>query len=437
VKLCRQSRKLILMMAALVATVLLGGTADAGGQAYRVIYDFGQKCPSPSWPVGIPAVAKNGDLYGVTEGGGGCNGSAIYKLTAPQTRGGAWTETVLYEYTGNTEFPVSLVIDKDGTLYGTGEGPSTRGFIFRLTPPISGHGPWTYQTLYTFQSSADGDAPQGNLVFDAKGNLYGATQAGGELSCGQNGGCGTVFELKRPSKRGGKWRFSVLHTFTGIPDGIQPFAGVTFDQKGNLYGTTNWGGPLGSGAVYRLTPPAKKGQSWTETVLYSFAQDGPRGSHPEGPVILDGSGNVYGTTAFGGDANCQGGFGCGVVFELSPPAQKGGAWTDATLHVFQGGNDGIDPSGYMLFDSKGNLYGTAQVGGAGNGGIVYRLKPPAQKGGAWTETVLHAFTGSNGDGNQPASGLTWGKWNYLYSVTAEGGSACQAPGCGTAFELHP
>src|SRR5579864_9298503 len=173
----RKQSGVVLTLATLIAIVLLGSTADA--QAYRVIYDFGQKCPSPSWPVGIPAVAKNGDLYGVTEGGGGCNGSAIYKLTAPQTRGGAWTETVLYEYTGNTEFPVSLVIDKDGALYGTGEGPGIRGFIFRLTPPISGHGPWTYQTLYTFKSNADGSGPEGNLVFDAEGNLYGATELAG------------------------------------------------------------------------------------------------------------------------------------------------------------------------------------------------------------------------------------------------------------------
>ena len=435
-ELCRQSRKLILMMAALVAIVLLGGAANARGQAYRVIYDFGYISSDGWFPVGIPALAKNGDLYGVTHSGGTYNWGTVYKLTAPRTRGGTWIKTILYDFPSNSqEYPASVVIGEDGALYGTGAGPSIRGFIFRLTPPSSGDGPWMYQTLYTFQSSADGNGPEGNLVFDAAGNLYGATQAGGDLSCGQNGGCGTVFELKRPTKSGGKWRFSVLHTFTGIPDGIQPFAGVTFDQKGSLYGTTNWGGPLGSGAVYRLTPPAKKGQSWTETVLYSFAQDGPRGSHPEGPVIFDGSGNLYSTTAFGGDANCQGGFGCGAVFELSPPAKKGGAWTDATLHAFQGGSDGTDPSGYMAFDSKGNLYGTTQVGGAGNGGIVYGLKPPAHKGGAWTETVLHGFTGSNGDGSLPASGLTWGKWNYLYGVTGEGGTGCQA--CGTAFELQP
>jgi len=432
VKLRRQSRKVIFMLAALVAIVLLGGAVNARGQSYRVIYDFGRTSADGWFPAAVPAVAKNGDLYGVTVSGGTHNSGTVFKLTAPQSRGGTWTESVLYDFPGgNHEFPTSVVVDKDGTLYGTGGGSDSRGFIFRLTPPGPGTDSWRYDLLYTLANSSDGSAIQGNLTLDTEGNLYDATELGGNPSCY----CGTVFELKRPTQKGGKWRFSVLHTFTGIPDGEEPFAGVTFDQKGSLYGTTNWGGPLGSGAVYRLTPPAKKGRPWTETVLYSFAQDGPMGSHPEGPVIFDGSGNLYSTTAFGGDANCQGGFGCGVVFELSPPAQKGGAWTDTTLHAFQGGSDGIYPSGYMVFDSNGNLYGTTQVGGAGNGGTVYRLKPPVQKGDAWTETVLHGFTGSNGDGNLPASGLTWGKWNYLYGVTGEGGTGCQA--CGTAFELLP
>ena len=235
------SRVTILTLATLVAIVLLGGTANA--QPYHVIYDFGQVCPGGWDPIAVLAAAKNGDLYGVTEGGGACNGSTIYKLTAPRTRGGAWTQAVLYEYTANTEFPVSLVIGEDGALYGTGEGPNTRGFIFRLAPPARGKGSWKYDVLYTMNSNSDGSAPQGNLVFDANGNIYGATELGG----GPNGG--TVFELKRPTKKGGKWRFSVLYTFTGKPDGAQPFAGVVFDQTGNLYGTTVNGGASLAGVV--------------------------------------------------------------------------------------------------------------------------------------------------------------------------------------------
>jgi len=433
----RKQSGVVLALATLIAIILLGSTADA--QAYRVIYDFGQGSSDGWLPVGVPAIAKNGDLYGVTASGGTYNWGTVFKLTAPQAHGGAWTETVLHDFPSDSqEFPESLVIDKDGTLYGTGEGPSTRGFIFRLTPPSSGRGPWTYQALYTFKSSADGDAPQGNLVFDAEGNLYGATELAGDLSCGYSGGCGTVFELKRPTQKGGKWRFSVLYAFMGTPDGAQPFAGVTVDQKGNLYGTTHAGGAFGYGTAYRLTPPAKRGQSWTEAVLYSFDRSGNEGNSPVSPVIFDGSNKLYGTTVAGGDLNCQGGIGCGVVYELSPPVKEGASWTYSALYAFQGGNDGITPTGYMVFDSKGNLYGATQYGGgATEGGTAYQLKRPTRKGGAWTETVLHAFTGSNGDGNLPASGLTWGKWHDLYGVTAEGGSACQAPGCGTAFELRP
>jgi hypothetical protein len=425
-KLNRHSGRVVLTLAKVVAIVLLAGRANA--LPYHVIYDFGQVCPGGWDPIAVPAAAKNGDLYGVTEGGGACNGSTIYKLTAPRTRGGAWTQAVLYEYTTNTEFPVSLVIGEDGALYGTGEGPNTSGFIFRLTPPPQGKGTWKYDVLYTLNGSSDGSAPQGNLVFDANGNIYGATELGG----GPNGG--TVFELKRPTKKGGKWRFGVLYTFTGKPDGAQPFAGVVFDQTGSLYGTTWEGGTFGWGTVYCLSPPAKKGQGWTETLLYSFSQSNDGIISPEGPVVFDKSGNLYGTTPSGGDLNCSGGYGCGVVFELSPPEKKGGAWNYATLYAFQGGNDGIIPYGYMVFDQALNLYGVTELGGVGGGGTVYRMNPPKQNGGVWTETVLHGFTGNNGDGADPDKGLTWGKWHDLYGVTQDGGLCFH---CGIAYEVGP
>jgi uncharacterized repeat protein (TIGR03803 family) len=429
VKLRRQSRRAVLTLAALLAVILLKGTANAA-DTYRVIYDFGHSSSDGWLPVGVPAVARNGDLLGVTYAGGPYNLGTVYKLSAPRTRGGAWTETILYGFPGGNGgmYPLFLLIGKDGDLYGaSGET------IFELSPPTSSDGAWSYTALYTLNQQNDGVGIEG-LVFDAEANLYGATELGGDLGCDRNGGCGTVFELKRPIKGGRKWHFRVLHTFTGTPDGAEPFAGVTFDQKGNLYGTTNYDGTYGYGVVYRVSPPKQKGGSWTETVLYSFDRVGDIGADSGGPVTFDGSGNLYGTTGAGGDLNCQGGFGCGVVFELLPPVQKGGAWTYATLYAFQGGNDGIDPSGYMVFDNQGNLYGTTQVGGgATEGGTVYRLKPPTHKGSAWTETVLHGFIFGSGDGAVP-DGLTWGKWNYLYGVTGEGGLCL---GCGTAFELQP
>jgi hypothetical protein len=226
----------------------------------------------------------------------------------------------------------------------------------------------------------------------------------------------------------------VLHAFTGPPDGDSPFAGVTLDQGGTVYGTSA-GGSLGYGAVYRVSPPTKKG-SWTETVVYSFDAGTNMGTGPGGPVTFDGSGNMYGTTLFGGDLNCSGGAGCGVVFELSP--QAGGTWTYANLYSFQGGNDGEEPAGYIAIDSKGSLYSTTKYGGGNQqeySGIAFRLSPPEQKGGAWTETVLHRFKVPTEGGDN--SGLIWGRWGDLYGVTYLGGTGCQGNGCGTVFELQP
>jgi hypothetical protein len=240
--------------------------------------------------------------------------------------------------------------------------------------------------------------------------------------------------LKRPTKNSGEWLFSVLYTFTGIPDGEDPFAGVTFDQNGYLYGTTNYGGTFGYGAAYRLTPPAKKDQPWTEAALYSFDPGTNMGASPSGPVTFDESGNMYGTTAFGGDLNCSGGFGCGVVFELT---EAGGTWTYTNLYSFHAGSDGAEPRGYIVIDRKGDIYSTTTSGGEGNGsaGIAFKLSPPAQTGDGWTETVLHRFKGPGETGAN--DGLIWGKWGDLYGATALEGKGCQGEGCGTVFELQP
>jgi hypothetical protein len=138
------------------------------------------------------------------------------------------------------------------------------------------------------------------------------------------------------------------------------------------------------------------------------------------------------TTAFGGDLNCSGGFGCGVVFELT---EAGGTWTYTNLYSFQDGNDGAVPSGNIVIDSKGNIYSTTTAGGGSKAGIAFKLSPPQQKGGAWTETTLHTFKAPAGAGDN--GGLTWGKWGDLYGVTYLGGTGCPGSGCGTVFELQP
>jgi hypothetical protein len=232
----------------------------------------------------------------------------------------------------------------------------------------------------------------------------------------------------------------VLHAFTSNPDGDGPFAGVTLDQQGNVYGTTNWGGTYGWGAVYRVAPPKTKGGAWKETVVYSLDSGSDMGSHPDGPLIFDNSGNIYGTAAFGGDLNCQGGAGCGTVFKLTPPNAENADWTSTTLYNFQGGNDGIDPRGQMVFDSKGNLYSTTYVGGRGQGGAgtAFRLQRADSSGGAWIETQLHWFPDGKKDGYDPVNGLTWGKWGDLYGIAWVGGNpSCSQDGCGTVFEVQP
>jgi uncharacterized repeat protein (TIGR03803 family) len=417
----------------LVPMFMLGGTANAAGHGYKTVYRF-QGGSDGSLPIGVPAADKDGNLYGVTSDGGTNGWGTIFKLTAPQTRGGKWTKTVLYNATGqNQGYPCFITIDARGVLYGTGCGQETTGFIWELTPPLSGDGAWTYTVLYALNGHSDGSHPTGKVVFDGEGNLYGATVLGGD-GCLPTSTCGTVFELKRPTKKGGKWHFQVLHTFTGQPDGAQPFAGVTFDATGNLYGTTWEGGSYGWGAVYRISPPKKKGQGWKETVLYSFDTANYDIISPEGPVAFDTSGNLYGTTPLGGDLNCQGGYGCGVVFELAPPREEIRAWTYTTLYEFQGSNDGIDPQGYMVFDSQENLYSTTYGGGKTLGGTAFRLSP---SGGSWTETELHWFPENKKDGSEPAEGLTWGKWGDLYGVAPYGGGTGCYFGCGTVFELQP
>src|SRR5579859_6263524 len=170
-----------------------------------------------------------------------------------------------------------------------------------------------------------------------------------------------------------EWKEKVLYSFQGLPDGAYPAGGVVFDQAGNLYGATTDGGAndcpgiAQCGTVYQLQPPVQKGKPWTESVLYVFkGVNSNDGNTPAGGVILDQAGHLYGTTAYGGTGKCQlfgSRVGCGTVFELVPPKQKGGKWTEKILHSFQSGKDGYFPWGDLTFDSAGNLYGATQYGG--------------------------------------------------------------------------
>ena len=257
--------------------------------------------------------------------------------------------------------------------------------------------------LYAFSGGADGDGPSINVTFDQTGNIYGTTYKGGMGSCGGSGFmCGTVYELT-PSAGG--WTKSVLYTFTGASDGGSPGGGVIFDSAGNLYGTTEFGGLYGQGTVFQLVPSAG---GWTENLLHSF-QAGSEGGYTIVGLIFDSSGNLYGATNYGGTG------GGGTVFELSP--SSGGSWTYNLLYSFTGGTD-CGPTRELVMDGTGNLYGTTYCDGAYGYGNVFKLTP---SGGGWTYSSLHDFTGGS-DGELPASTVIFDAKGNLYGTASFGGS---------------
>ncbi|HWY15302.1 MAG TPA: choice-of-anchor tandem repeat GloVer-containing protein [Rhizomicrobium sp.] len=226
---------------------------------------------------------------------------------------------------------------------------------------------------------------------------------------------GNVFALY---KSGGKWISSTIWAFGGTSgDGTQPECDLVMDKSGNLYGTTYGGGAYNLGTVFELS---KVNGVWAETVLHSFGANGV-GWEPYAGLLMDGSGTFYGTTIYGGN------HGNGTIFKLF---QSGGVWKFKSIYSFTGGSDGSEPLGTLIRDKNGALYGTTYAGGAPDTGVAFML---SRSGGKWTETVLHVFNWQNGDGYNPLAGLRWSPSGGLYGTTPRGGS----PGGGTVFELTP
>ncbi|HEY5046563.1 MAG TPA: choice-of-anchor tandem repeat GloVer-containing protein [Rhizomicrobium sp.] len=271
---------------------------------------------------------------------------------------------------------------------------------FCIAPAMSAE-----KVLHSFQGGSDGSYPASTLIADNTGNLYGTTaNGGGGTGCQGSYGCGTVFRLAPDGTE------SVLHAFAGGTDGAFPLGGLIPDNAGNYYGTTSQGGTTGCnrggcGTVFKLAPDG------TESVLYAF-QGGSDGWYPVGGLVADSGGNLYGTTQFGGDTSCPLGVGgCGTVFQIAPDGKE------TVLHAFQGGSDGIAPSGALLMDKAGNLYGMTIQGGDGQGGpygVVFKIAP----GGG--ETILHSFGGSP-DGSWPYGSLLLDDAGNLYGTTGQGG----------------
>lgn len=431
-KLCTSSA---MQFFAFFAITLICAPAVLAASKYKILYSF-KGGRDGNFPTGALLFDSAGNLYGTTVNGGttesclygeGTGCGIAFKL-APQ-QNGKWRETVVHRFQGGSDGANpngSLVSDDAGDLYGTtvqgGMGTSNGcGTIFQLTHGSSG---WTETLIRTFCSSGpnDGYLPKAGLLRDPRGNLFGVTESGGEalggvafkLTPGSSGwtetvlhsfclvesctslgaqpvaamlqdadgnlygtsiaggvdtfgcflsfppGCGLVFKLTHQVDT--EWTESVLRRFHG-PDGAGPASSLSFDNLGNLFGTTSHDGAFGAGTVFELTPDAHG--KWTETVLYNFRSNTGAGATNSG-VVFDPAGNLYGATD--PDGEC-----CSIVYQLSPG--KNGRWHYRTLHRFASSQGGLQNDGNLIFDGQGNLYGTAAVGGAHGAGVVFEIVP--------------------------------------------------------------
>jgi uncharacterized repeat protein (TIGR03803 family) len=410
--------------------------AQSQAQTFTVLHTFQGAPDDGAFPWTQLTRDAEGNLYGTTEQGGDANGvcssffygcGTAFKLNK--------TGKLLWLHSFNSKDggqPMAgLLRDTAGELYGTTVlGGDTNCYEYGCGTAFKLDKTGKETVLHKFSGTPDGEWPEGLLVQDKAGNVYGTTILGGT---GNNGG--TAFKI---DKKGHK---TVLYSFcseTDCRDGRDPFQGVILDAAGNLYGAASYGGVGGSnaGVVYRIDSTGQ------ETVLYTFS-GGSDGGNPASVLISDGAGNLYGTTEYGGNSDC-GDSGCGVVFELSP--QSNGGWTGTTLYTFcslANCADGEYPlAGPLVRDSAGNLYGTTEFGGTPRDcasgqegcGVVFKLDTSGR------ETVLHTFT-LGSDGGIPATGLIMDKLGNLYGVADAGGdlncAAGSGQGCGVVFEITP
>jgi uncharacterized repeat protein (TIGR03803 family) len=381
-------------------TALNYGITASGGIAFGVVYKLDAATGQETVLYGFTGGADGayptagvirdaaGNLYGTTSAGGAANAGVVFKLDAATGQ-----ETVLHSFTGGTDggYPEGgVILDSAGDLFGTtaGGGAHGEGVVFMLD--AAGH-----ETVLHSFNGADGDDPQAGVIRDAAGNLYGTTYFGGAA------GAGTVFKLDAAGKE------AVLYSFTGGADGGNPQAGVIRDAAGNLYGTTLYGGGAGAGVVFKLDGAGN------ETVVYSFTTAAD-GANPYAGLIADPAGNLYGTTEYGG-------IGLGVVFEVNTAGQESVLYSFA---LGANGAEGAEPRGTLARDSDGNLFGATSNGGAADTGVVFSLGATGQA------AVLYTFTGG-ADGGYPYDGVIRDTAGNLYGTTAYGGAA----GAGVVFKV--
>jgi uncharacterized repeat protein (TIGR03803 family) len=387
-KLCRRMPAQAVVLAAVGITALWAAQPESS----TVLHNFSSFARGEMPYAGVVRDAQ-GNLYGTTLEGpiggesGPFNGGPGVVYKVDTTG----HETVLHRFSGRNGLRPfgGVILDSAGNLYGTA---LYGGFVCGRSSSGCGlvfklNSSGQETVLYNF-SGSDGESPYAGLTMDAAGNIYGTTSGGGSK------GLGVVYKINTAGHE------RVLHNFKGA-DGRSPYAGVTLDAAGNLYGTTLHGGARGYGVVYKLNP------SGHETVLYSFT-GGADGGSPEAGVILDAAGNLYGTTGYGGLT--PGDDGCGVVFKLDT------AGHETVLHAFTGSDDGCSPTGGVTLDSAGNLYGTTTIGGTANKGVVFKLDASGN------ETVLYSFQGLQG-GSFPDAGVILDSAGNLYGTASGGGAA--------------
>jgi uncharacterized repeat protein (TIGR03803 family) len=438
-----------MLLGALAILIPCPGAAQA--VAYATLYSF-QGSPDGVNPQGALVIGTAGALFGTTVAGGTSQLGTVFVMR-PIRGSSEWKDRVLHSFSGlDGQSPSNLVSSGAGALYGTTSGGGAGGgggVIYELAPRFPASDSWTERVLHNFPDRFHdpSNVTPNELLIGPLGTLFTTTQ--GQSINGLSGGL--VIALAPPATPEADWTEFQLYSF-GEPQGELPVAGVVF-EGGSLFGTTFFGGggECGCGNVYELTPPTTPDAAWTETILHTFTIGGPPfdGEDRAAPLTIGPGGVPYGTTEYGGSGNCATGIfqiACGTVFQLTPPAEAGGAWSESVLYSFgTASGDGAIPVAGLVRATSGALYGTTKSGGtstsacSGNDdtvpgcGTVFELRPPTTPGGSWTERVLHSFTGENGDGAVPVAALVLSSSGILYGTTSGGGTS----GNGTVFAVVP
>jgi hypothetical protein len=415
-----KSKCIVVALAVALALTIPSAARDA---KFKVLHNFGLRTDG-AHPSGGLLLDDKGNLYGATGGGPGEYGNGVVFELMPRADGG-WKEAILHTFSGGgdgADPQGALIFDGFGDLYGSmaGDSGAATWGVFELSRTDG----WSNGVLYK-------DAAGPGLLIDDLGNLYGA-MAPGEYKYS------AVAELS-PGSHG--WTYAALYSFCGqqgCPDGYDPPAPPIWDGKGNLYGVTTEGGigkpacfsDFGCGVIFKMTPNGDG--TWTYHVLHRFASSSSDGQWPYGSLVVDADGNFYGSTWLGGpNGRENGGYGNGTVFKL---ALTGGKWEETILYDFPSCKYGCMAMGTLALDKAGNLYGTA-AGGTGSCagitcGVVFKLSP--QKSGQWKYSVVHDFTAADG-GVQPFYGVILDGKGNLFGVTSSFGKY----NAGTAFEITP